>query len=185
MATFLLWCDLETTGLSATQDELLEAAFILTDADLNEIGSVHGVLEPGPFGIKRLMGTPVVRKMHTNNGLIMDALRGETKTVLNIQNEVINLLDAYTVEGDVIHLAGSGVAAFDRVILTEYMSPLMQRLHYAPIDIGVLRRTWRMWTGRDITEDNAAKNHRAMDDVRGHLHEARAFRDAFGGLVSQ
>lgn len=183
MTTYLLWCDLETTGLSATQDELLEAAFILTDSDLNEVGFVHGVMEPGPMGLKRLMGTPVVRKMHTDNGLIMDVLQGPTKTALNVQDEVINLLDAYTTEGDVIHLAGSGVAAFDRVILTEYMAPVMQRLHYAPIDIGVLRRTWHMWTGRDITKDNSAKNHRAVDDVRGHLREARAFREVFGQVT--
>jgi hypothetical protein len=36
-----------------------------------------------------------------------------------------------------------------------------------------------MWTGEAITGDNAAKNHRAMDDVEGHLREAREFQHRF------
>lgn len=83
-----------------------------------------------------------------------------------------------------IHLAGSGVAAFDRPMINHNWPELAERLHYAPIDVGVLKRSWQMWAGQPISTDDANKTHRAMADVEGHLREARLFRDEFRAAVS-
>src|SRR5690349_7060804 len=119
--------------------------------------------------------------MHADNGLIADLVKGWGRTVgpafLEFENGMMTRLNPLT--GSTIHLAGSGVAAFDRPMINRFFPRDAKRLHYAPIDVGVLRRTWKMWTGADITGDNEAKAHRAMADVEGHLREARAFREAF------
>ena len=62
---------------------------------------------------------------------------------------------------------------------------LHAHLHYAPIDVGVLRRTWQMWTGGDLVTANQDKTHRALDDARCHLAEATAFRQVFAAAAAR
>ncbi|PJC30047.1 oligoribonuclease, partial [Candidatus Saccharibacteria bacterium CG_4_9_14_0_2_um_filter_41_9] len=41
----ILWLDLEMSGLSATDDLILEIAVIVTDWDFNEISTYQGVVK--------------------------------------------------------------------------------------------------------------------------------------------
>lgn len=187
MTTWLLWCDLESTGLDTDLDEIIEAAFILTKADtLEVVGRYYSLVTPTDIGYRRLMSTPKVLEMHTKNGLL-----NHLANVSEDYRPPISKLDVRVCDwlelspefdlrsDDTVHLAGSGIANFDRPLIRRLMPDLDAKLHYAPIDVGVLRRTWKMWTGSDVTGDNDAKNHRAMSDVEGHLREARAFRERF------
>ena len=159
--TWLLWVDFETTGLDTHRDEIIEAAFILTDTDLTEVGRWEKIFQPSTLAMERLLDNKIVREMH---------------------------VAPIVSEDDGVYLAGSGVAAFDRRFIDRDLPGVAGLLHYAPIDVGVLKRCWRMWTGQDISDDNNRKTHRAMSDAEGHLNEARlfraAFRAAFKGLAS-
>lgn len=181
MGTYLLWVDLETTGLDLVDDEILEACFILTDSDLNTQWQAHTTFQPSKKGWDRLTSNEFVRNMHADNGLIGDLVKKWGRPVgpsfMEFENSLLNKLNPLV--GSTIHLAGSGVAAFDRPLINRDFPRVAKMLHYAPIDVGVLKRCWQMWIGSDITDDNAAKTHRAMSDVEGHLREARAFRHAF------
>lgn len=183
MNTWLLWIDCESTGLNTDVDEIIEIACILTHADsLDEVGRFHALLRPSPEGLMRLVSNPVVLRMHTRNGLLLELAElpssEDADDVLDAEIEV--WLRRYVDDReDTVHLAGSGVAAFDRPLIQRLLPAIDSYLHYAPIDVGVLKRTWKMWVGHEITGDNEAKNHRAMDDVAGHLNEARAFRERF------
>jgi oligoribonuclease len=182
--TWLLWIDIESTGPDVETDEIVEIACILTTSKtLVEAGRFHALVKPTPGGFLRLVSDPVVLKMHIDNGLLIELTalseRGETGLEW-LDNAILDWLERLPVTinlaDDVIHLAGSGVAAFDRPLIRRLLPELDAALHYAPIDVGVLRRTWKMWAGQDITGDNAAKNHRAMSDVEGHLREALEFQ---------
>lgn len=182
--TWLLWCDLESTGLSTERDEIIEAAFILTDTALNELASYESLVLPTLKALGRLNASEFVLKMHTDNGLLAELDEGRAPYLRYVEAGVWRLVSQHVTAGDTIHLAGSGVAAFDRPMIRKHMPALDKLLHYAPIDVGVLRRCWRMWTGQDISVDDERKTHRAMADVEGHLNEARLFRAAFKGLAS-
>ena len=131
--------------------------------------------------------------MHGANGLLTaigvtgrrapDIFPDNVLTVAAVQRRVIDLLHGHGVRKGLVHLAGSGVAAFDRPFLARHMPQLHAYLHYAPIDVGVLRRTWQMWTGNDLVTVNQDKTHRALDDARCHLAEATAFRRVFAAAA--
>lgn len=60
------------------------------------------------------------------------------------------------------------------------MPQVSRRCAYWSIDIGVVRRAHTMWVGELPSAGlNESKTHRALDDARVHLAEARAFRDAW------
>ena len=99
----LVWCDLETTGLSAADEHVLEVAAVVTTDDLTEVARFERVVyhpeadaivkwakaleklgpEYSPSGKSGGAPTgclidPYVVKMHLDNGLWADARRGES-----------------------------------------------------------------------------------------------------------
>ena len=187
--TRLLFTDLETTGLDPAHDEIIEAAFLLTTTDLTVLAETEMLVRPSPAALHRLLADDQVTGMHTRSGLLRDlraadrpvpaADTAHATSLRDAEQRVIDLLHAHSVRAGQLHIAGSGVAAFDKPFLARHMPRLHGLLHYAPIDVGVLRRTWSMWTGGDLVTVNQDKTHRAMDDVRCHLAEATAFRRLF------
>lgn len=171
MSDYLLWMDLETTGLNPERCAVLEVAAYLTNHHLSIVDASHMVIECHPEVLERM--APFIREMHTSNGLLAEVAYSTTTLEVE-ENYLLDILDRHGI--DKATLAGSGVAAFDIAVIRAQMPRLASRLNYWTVDVGVLRRTWRMWTGSDLTDVNAAKTHRARDDIDCHLAEARAFR---------
>ncbi len=66
----ILWTDCETTGLFERTDHLLEVALVVTDDSLNETAATSVVCLPVGFNESMIENShPVVREMHTRNGL--------------------------------------------------------------------------------------------------------------------
>jgi oligoribonuclease (3'-5' exoribonuclease) len=61
--------------------------------------------------------------------------------------------------------------------MKKYMADLSSWLRHWHIDIGTVRRCYEMFVGEDPFHMNNGKTHRALDDVRCHLEEAKAFAD--------
>ena len=178
----LLWLDLETTGSDVDHDCIIEIGCVLTTTDLVEVASFDHVVQPTPLGLGRLMQNDVVRDMHTDNGLLAVLLGediGIDEPFAKIHHATESLL-AWLTENGALQgrtvLAGSGVGHFDRKFIDRYMPQLSRHLRYWCIDIGVIRRAHDMWVGTPVSAANDSKTHRALDDVRCHLAEARAFR---------
>jgi oligoribonuclease len=174
----LLWLDLETTGTDEAKDSIIEIAVIPTTPDLDQVGEWTATDE----GLGRLLRTPVVRAMHEANGLLAELLEeGDRHHTIGA---VDHQLDTWLVDqGDYLGvnswiLAGSGVGHFDRRFIKAQMPKLDRRLRHWCIDVGVVRRAYSMWT--DTAEVHPGhvpgKTHRALDDVRFHLEEARMWR---------
>ena len=187
--THLLFTDLETTGLDPRLDGIIEAGFILTTTDLTVVAAIQSVVRPTEPAIRRLLADENLLRMHGANGLLAAlgvncgraplGFADHVGPVAAAERLVTDLLHQHGIGRGMVHIPGSGVAAFDRPFLARLMPHLNALLHYAPIDVGVLRRTWQMWTGGDLVTVNRDKTHRAMDDARCHLAEAVAFRHAF------
>ncbi len=179
----LLWVDLETTGSEVEKgDEIIEFAAILTTLDLDELSSHETVIMPRALGLGRMMLHPVVRRMHETNGLLEELLENDYPFVGQAERFILQWLDlefSKMTEKPKLVLAGSGVAHFDRKFIDKYMPQLARRLRYYTLDIGVVRRAHRWWLGEDLSTANDGKTHRAMDDIRCHLAEAREFKSCW------
>lgn len=180
----LLWIDLETTGLDPVFDSILEVGAILTDLDLNPLAGYREMIKPDRVTVERLRSAPdVVLQMHQESGLIKD-LKNATVSLAEVEQELVRMLKEKTsFSPGEISLAGSGVAHFDRRVITHQMKELDRWLTYYSYDIGVFRRMATMFNhGQQVippireSYQEGFKAHRAWGDVTAHHKEAVAFQ---------
>ncbi|MFD6093397.1 exonuclease domain-containing protein [Oerskovia sp. NPDC060338] len=176
-----VWIDLETTGLDPREDEIVEIGVVGTDRELNELFAASWLLAPTDRGFERMMSNEVVAQMHERSGLLADlrALDAGAPQLDDVLAEILAMADLHgAVHGKTI-LSGSGVAEFDRPMLTARAPQFVSALHHRSHDIGILRRIWEQATGEFLVTTSFDKPHRSLDDARDHLAEARVFRSLF------
>lgn len=169
----ILWLDLETTG-SKDDALILEVGMAVTGPgpDFRTRDAFSALIWNPARRVEALQMEPVVEKMHTDNGLLVDLLMlGQTpdkveQRMIRWTNEVLGESTEQVV------LAGSGIAHFDRKYVKRDWPWLDQRLAYYMYDTGVLRRMLRM-VGIESTVDQEHTPHRALDDVFQHIRETR------------
>src|SRR5260221_12336452 len=69
----LVWIDLEMTGLDPSVDVVLQAALVVTTADLEPLAEVSVDVGQSAETLARM--SPFVRDMHTRTGLVERVLR--------------------------------------------------------------------------------------------------------------
>lgn len=175
-----MFCDLETTG-SEEADSIIEIGCVLTTPTLTEIGEFSSVVHAPDAALGRLYRNDFVRQMHTANGLLDLATRVEPGQHSRlVAHQVTRWLKSAGAEKGKVVLAGSGVGHFDRKFIDREMPQLSTWLRYWCIDVGVIRRAHEAWTGQPLADQpNDRKPHRALDDARLHLEEARLWRALF------
>ena len=171
----IVWIDCEMTGLSLTDDALIEVAALVTDFELNQLGDgVDVVIAPSRAAVEQM--DPFVREMHTRSGLLA-ALDSGT-TMAQAQQQVLGYVREWVPEPRKAPLGGNTVAT-DRGFLTRDMPELEAWLHYRIIDVSSIKELSRRWYPRVYFNAPAKSGgHRALADIRESIAELRYYRDA-------
>jgi len=171
----MVWIDCEMTGLSLTDDALIEVAALVTDSELNVLGEgVDIVIRPPDAALETM--PEVVRQMHTASGLL-DELAGGT-TLADAEERVLDYIREHVKEPGKAPLCGNSVGT-DRGFLARDMPSLESYLHYRIVDVSSVKELARRWYPRayfNSPEKNG--NHRALADIRDSITELRYYRDA-------
>ena len=137
----MVWIDVETTGLDAGRDLLLEVAVVVTDGQLNELAHLSRSIAHPEQRVLELMG-PTVREMHVRSGLLAWLLMGPTVAAPVVEREIFDMLVAHGAVGAVA--AGSSVA-FDRGFLDVWMRDLNREgLNYRSVDVSGIAEDARL-----------------------------------------
>lgn len=187
----LVWVDVETTGIES-HDIMLEIAVIVTDNDLNELGSFSSlILDCDPRNL-RPEDQPRTKDSdipcfgsHFESGLVMDLIvelgrNGILPTVSLVQDAVVGFLNGHGVYENMDPpppLCGSSVQ-FDRSYIAQYMPKMWELLHYRNIDVSTVRELQRRWA-KDLllAAEEEEPQHRALSDLRYSLKLLRNFRE--------
>ena len=170
----IVWIDCEMTGLSLTEDALVEVAVLVTDADLNVLGDgVDVVIKPPAESLVDM--DQVVVDMHTTSGLLAELPAG--RTLEEAEQIVLDYVKKWVPEPRKAPLAGSSVHT-DRAFLARDMLQLTDHLHYRLIDVSSLKELAKRWFPR-VYFNTPRKHggHRALADIRESIQELRYYRE--------
>ncbi|MGK5629578.1 oligoribonuclease [Streptomyces sp. URMC 123] len=171
----MVWIDCEMTGLSLSNDALIEVAALVTDSELNILGEgVDIVIRPPAEALASM--PEVVREMHTASGLLAE-LDGGT-TLEDAEQRVLAYIREHVPERGKAPLCGNSVGT-DRGFLLRDMPDLESYLHYRIVDVSSVKELARRWYPRayfNSPEKNG--NHRALADIRESITELRYYREA-------
>lgn len=179
----ILVIDLETSGSDKWIDYTLEIGAIVADmATLEEIAAFSCVINPDldfldqakgrPSWRDRILGNPVVARMHTENGLLADAVESGVKLSV-AEDTFLSFLADHGQKGEFMPLGG-GFCHFDRPFVDRDLPRVSAWLTRRSLDVGDFRRRLQMAGREDLVYTKGAwKAHRALPDAGQHLAEAR------------
>lgn len=170
---FLIWIDLEMTGLNSAHDRILEIATLVTDNTLN-------IIAEGPTFAIHQADTLLVgmdewnTKHHAQSGLIK---RVHESNVDEKQAEEATLafLAQYLKPGE-SPLCGNSIYN-DRIFLARYMPTLERFCHYRNIDVSTVKELARRWKPELAFKKQST--HRALDDIRESIAELKFYQEHF------
>lgn len=163
------------TGLDIKADALIEVAVLVTDGELNVLGSgVDILIKPSQEQLDA-MGE-FVREMHTKSGLLDEVIRGVTMEEATA--EAMAYITQHVPAARKAPLAGNTIGT-DRAFLARDMPEVEGWVHYRNVDVSSIKELGRRWFPKVI--HNApikSGNHRALADIQESIEELRYYREA-------
>lgn len=167
---YILWMDLEMTGLDPVEDRILEVGAIITDWDFKEIARYEAVKKVGP----NLMKHRMVGEFWESYPEVRDALMAQNadgKNGRTVENELLEFIDEHIGPEEKVLLAGNSIHQDRRFIVNEWHR-LDARLHYRMLDVSA----WKVvFEGKYKKKFAKPEAHRAIEDIRGSIEELQYY----------
>jgi oligoribonuclease len=169
---YLIWLDLEMTGLEPDRSTILEIGSVLTDGKL-------AIVAEGPCFVihhpdEVLIGMdPWCVEQHGKSGLT-EKSRCSQVTIEQAELETLTFLQDYCYDRK-SPLCGNSIGQ-DRRFLDKYMPRLNAFFHYRNVDVSSIKELVRRWYPQDLQAPDKKKSHNVMDDIKESIEELRWYR---------
>jgi oligoribonuclease len=169
---YLVWIDLEMTGLKPDTDVIIEMATIVTDANLDLVaeGPVIAIHHPEP--VLDAMDD-WNKRTHGASGLIT-RIRESTWTMASAETRTLEFLNAL-VEPNSSPMCGNSICQ-DRRFLARHMPALEKFFHYRNLDVSTLKELARRWAPGVLAGFAKQGEHKALADIQESVRELAYYR---------
>lgn len=171
---YMVWVDLEMTGLNLDKDEIIEMACIVTDKDLN-------IVAEGPELVVNVRDELLdgmdewCTKTHTESGLV-EQVKQSKITIQQADEMMTEFLRKCNVPPGVCPIAGNSVHV-DKRFVDKYMPKFSVHLHYRIIDVSTVKEIAKRWYPTTVCAKNKSLKHRALSDIKESIDELIFYRD--------
>lgn len=172
---YLVWIDLEMTGLDPEQEHIIEMATIITDSELNLVAEGPVVAINQPDSLLEAMDEWCT-KTHGESGLTK-RVQESNVTEAEAEQQTIAFLKEYMEKGK-SPLCGNSIGQ-DRRFLVKYMPQLEDFFHYRNLDVSTVKELARRWRPDVLDGVKKKGSHLALDDIRDSIDELRHYREHF------
>lgn len=171
----LVWLDLEMTGLDPEKERIIEAAVVVTEADLTLVAE-------GPVMVIH-QKTEILDAMdkwntatHGKSGLT-DKVKASTINEEEAETELLAFLTKHVSPGK-SPLCGNTVGQ-DRRFLVKYMPRLEAFFHYRNLDVSTLKELAQRWKPEVYKSFVKKSRHEALADIYESIDELKHYREHF------
>ena len=167
----MVWMDMEMTGLSATENVIIEVAIVITDGNLNILAESISYAVSQPDSELAKMDKWNV-KTHTKSGLV-ERVKESQYTVEQVEKELLKLIKKYTLKNQA-PLCGNTIHQ-DRKFLAKYMPEIEAYLHYRNIDISTIKELAKRWYPAIYADFKKHNKHEALADIHESIEELKHY----------
>ncbi len=168
---YLVWMDLEMTGLEPEHDTIIEMATIVTDGSLNIIAEGPNLVIHQPDHIMDHMND-WCKKYHGDSGLTQ-RVKESPISLKQAEQLTLDFIRKHVSEG-VAPLCGNSIHQ-DRRFLVKYMPRLEAWLHYRNVDVSTVKEMVKRWyPNQPVWRKQGA--HLALDDILESIEELKHYR---------
>jgi len=169
---YLVWIDLEMTGLKPESDTIIEIATVVTDRDLNVVadGPVMAIYQSDEV-LARM--DEWNQRQHGASGLLA-RVRASRLGLAEAQQRTLEFLGALVLPGS-SPMCGSSICQ-DRRFLARWMPELERFFHYRNLDVSTLKELARRWAPAVADSFVKQGTHLAHADIHESIRELRYYR---------
>lgn len=169
----LVWIDLEMTGLDTRQDEIIEIATLITNADLEILAEGPVLAIHQPAAVLEGMDEWNTRQHH-KSGLV-ERIRESGITEQEAERRTLAFLQEY-VPARTSPMCGNSICQ-DRRFMARYMPDLERYFHYRHIDVSTLKELAHRWAPDIAAGFNKESAHLALSDIHDSIQELAYYRE--------
>lgn len=167
----LAWIDLEMTGLDAQNDVIVQAALIVTSADLRPLEEFSCDIWQPEAALAKM--TPFVRDMHEKSGLLPRIGRSRID-VSAAERMLLERIAGWCPFPAT--LCGNSIGQ-DKRFIERWMPGLAGYLHYRVLDVSSIKLVAKIWYGDSaVYVKPEAGAHDAAVDIRNSIAELAHYR---------
>ena len=172
---YLIWIDMEMSGLVPDSDRILEVALVVTDSQLNTVAEapvlvVHQSTEVLDGMDKWNTST------HGKSGLI-DKVKASKLDDAAVEAQLIEFLKEY-IPAKKSPMCGNSICQ-DRRFMANYMPRLEDYFHYRNLDVSTLKELAKRWAPKVYGGFKKENSHTALADVYESIGELKYYRANF------
>ncbi len=172
---YLIWVDMEMTGLVPETDHIIEVAMVITDNDLNTVAEGPVLVVHQPDSILDGMDN-WNKSTHAKSGLI-DRVRASVLNDAQVEEQVLEFLKEY-VPTRTSPMCGNSICQ-DRRFMARWMPKLEDYFHYRNLDVSTLKELAKRWKPEMAKGVKKHGKHEALADIYESIEEMKHYREHF------
>ncbi len=169
---YLIWIDLEMTGLKPDTDVIIEMATIVTDAHLEVVAEGPVIAIHQPDSVLDAMDD-WNKRTHGASGLIT-RVRESKWTMASAELRTLEFVKAL-VEQNASPMCGNSICQ-DRRFLARHMPTLEKFFHYRNLDVSTVKELARRWAPGILNGLTKQGEHKALADIQESIRELAFYR---------
>jgi oligoribonuclease len=172
---YLIWLDMEMTGLNPDSDRIIEVAMVLTDANLEVVVESPVLVVHQADSV--LDGMDAWNKStHGKSGLI-EKVKASTLDEATVEQQLLEFLKQHVPER-ASPMCGNSICQ-DRRFMARWMPKLEAYFHYRNLDVSTLKELAKRWKPEVAQGIKKHGKHEALADIHESIDEMKHYREHF------
>ena len=172
---YLVWIDMEMTGLNPDTDRIIEVAIVITDNNLDTIAEAPTLVVHQPDSIMDGMDN-WNKSTHGKSGLI-ERVKASTLDDAAVEAQMLAFLKEY-VPARTSPMCGNSICQ-DRRFMARWMPAFEDYFHYRNLDVSTLKELAKRWKPDMAKGVKKHGKHEALADIYESIEELKHYREHF------